>query len=558
LLIKLFIGNFALIDKLEIEFGAGLNVLTGETGAGKSIIIDAVGVLMGGQALAEYIRTGEDKAIVEGVFAFNGSHKVMEVLDEFGLLPDEDEFLIISREIVRTGKNVCRINGRQVNLSVFKEITGNLVDIYGQHHQQSLLDPQKHVLLLDEYQGGQVITVLEELANLFREVSDLKTKAEKMAENEKEQARLADMYRFQVSEIDKCNPATGEDSGLEAEKKILANAEKLAGLSHEAYELLYEGRPNSVTELLHEAVNRIKEICLLDEGMRSASDTLESAMYQIEETARDIKNYADRIDTDSGRLEEVEARLDLIRQLKRKYGDSIEEILKYREQIASSLSVIDNFDEEQSRNKESLSRAMSRYDIIASQLTGLREKAASGLRTRITSELKELNMPHVTFDVKISRKSTPGVKGYDDIEFLISPNKGEPLKPLAKIVSGGEVSRIMLAFKTILAKIDSIGTLIFDEVDTGIGGETIHAVARKLAFIGNDRQVICVTHSPVIAGCGERHFKISKLTDKSRTYTQVKALQKLERVQEIARMLAGEKATEITRKLAEEILEKPD
>ncbi|RJQ41318.1 MAG: DNA repair protein RecN [Nitrospiraceae bacterium] len=558
MLIKLFIGNFALIDKLEIEFGAGLNVLTGETGAGKSIIIDAVGVLMGGQALAEYIRTGEDKAIVEGVFAFNGSHKVMEVLDEFGLLPDEDEFLIISREIVRTGKNVCRINGRQVNLSVFKEITGNLVDIYGQHHQQSLLDPQKHVLLLDEYQGGQVITVLEELANLFREVSDLKTKAEKMAENEKEQARLADMYRFQVSEIDKCNPATGEDSGLEAEKKILANAEKLAGLSHEAYELLYEGRPNSVTELLHEAVNRIKEICLLDEGMRSASDTLESAMYQIEETARDIKNYADRIDTDSGRLEEVEARLDLIRQLKRKYGDSIEEILKYREQIASSLSVIDNFDEEQSRNKESLSRAMSRYDIIASQLTGLREKAASGLRTRITSELKELNMPHVTFDVKISRKSTPGVKGYDDIEFLISPNKGEPLKPLAKIVSGGEVSRIMLAFKTILAKIDSIGTLIFDEVDTGIGGETIHAVARKLAFIGNDRQVICVTHSPVIAGCGERHFKISKLTDKSRTYTQVKALQKLERVQEIARMLAGEKATEITRKLAEEILEKPD
>lgn len=558
MLIKLFIGNFALIDKLEIEFGAGLNVLTGETGAGKSIIIDAVGVLMGGQALAEYIRTGEDKAIVEGVFAFNGSHKVMEVIDEFGLLPDEDEFLIISREIVRTGKNVCRINGRQVNLSVFKEITGNLVDIYGQHHQQSLLDPQKHVLLLDEYQGGQVITVLEELANLFREVSDLKTKAEKMAENEKEQARLADMYRFQVSEIDKCNPATGEDSGLEAEKKILANAEKLAGLSHEAYELLYEGRPNSVTELLHEAVNRIKEICLLDEGMRSASDTLESAMYQIEETARDIKNYADRIDTDSGRLEEVEARLDLIRQLKRKYGDSIEEILKYREQIASSLSVIDNFDEEQSRNKESLSRAMSRYDIIASQLTGLREKAASGLRTRITSELKELNMPHVTFDVKISRKSTPGVKGYDDIEFLISPNKGEPLKPLAKIVSGGEVSRIMLAFKTILAKIDSIGTLIFDEVDTGIGGETIHAVARKLAFIGNDRQVICVTHSPVIAGCGERHFKISKLTDKSRTYTQVKALQKLERVQEIARMLAGEKATEITRKLAEEILEKPD
>ena len=552
---KMFIQNFALIDKLEIQLNSGFNVMTGETGAGKSIIIDAVDVAIGGQGLTEYIRSGEDKALVEAFFNVAGNTKMLDILEESGFLPDPGESLIMSRELVKTGKNICRVNGRHVSLSLFKEIAKNLVDIYGQHHQQSLLDPQKHIELLDDYGGRALVVLKENLGQEFARLNYLESRLKSMESNEKEQARMSDIYKFQIEEIETCQLKPGEDLVLEEEKNILANTGKLAMLADSIYEILYEGgRQKAVTDLLHEAVSSCKEAGTIDETLKPVGETLESALYQITEAAREMKAYAQKIEANPTRFEDVDNRLNLIRQLKKKYGDSIEEILAYRDKISDSLGVLDNYDEELQGIKEELALTRKLYNEIAGQLSEARRVIAAELRIEITKELKELNMPHVSFQVRLAPKKFPTAEGLDEIEFMISPNQGEPLKPLAKIVSGGEVSRIMLAFKTILAKIDSVFTLIFDEVDTGIGGEALRSVAHKLFLIGRDRQVICVTHSPQIAGCADSHYRATKLVENNRTVTRVVPLTDVERVEEIARMLAGGQFTPVTKKHAEEIL----
>jgi len=559
LLEKLFIRNFAIIDRLEIDLPKGFTVLTGETGAGKSIIIDAVTVVTGGQGLTEFIRSGEEKAVVEAVFDIGVNAKAKKILEEYGLLPEEGDSLILTREIVKTGKNLCRVNGRQVNLSVLKDIAKTLVDIYGQHHQQSLLDPLKHIELLDDYGGDQMRGLRKKLSSAYRDIAALEARIREMEADEKERVRKIDIYKYQLEEIDGIGPVEGEDSSLEEEKNILANAERLSVLYNTAYELLYEGgRQKAVTDLLHEAASNLKEACSVDPAAGPLTETVESALYQLEEVARDIRKRCSSLETDPLKLDEVENRLALIRQLKKKYGDTINEILKYREEVASSLIVLDNFDEELSRTKKFMEEAKKHYDSIAGETSSQRRKTADTIRELITRELIELNMPHVTFDISITSGNRPTENGYDEVEFLISPNLGEPLKPLAKIVSGGEVSRIMLAFKKILAKIDSVFTLIFDEVDAGIGGNAIQAVAQKLSSIGTDRQVICVTHSPQIAARADNHFIITKETGESRTFTKIYGLSPEERIDEIARMLGGGKITAVTRKHAEEILKEKD
>ncbi len=556
---KLFIQNFALIDQLELDFYRGFNVLTGETGAGKSIIIDAMGTVTGSQALSEFVRSGENKAIVEAVFDIEDNQGIMRILEEYGLLPEESEDLILTRELVKTGKNLCRINGRTVNLSLYREIAGNLVDIYGQHQQQSLLDQQKHIEILDEYGEGNLSLAdfsdtKEKLAACYEQLLALRKKLTQMEDNEKEQARMADMYRYQIEEIDNCSLAVDEDKRLEEERNILASAERLMSLSSQAYSLLYEGgsvRP--VTELLYEALKSLKDLCMVDSSLNSVCEMLESAVYQVEEAARDVRSYSAKLEPDPARLEEIENRLNRIKNLKKKYGDSIDEILDYRKQVASSLAVIDNYDEEIRNLKVQIEKTAGKYKSYADRLTSARKKAAADLKKCITTELKDLSMPYVSFDVKIDPRE-PSFNGQDMVEFLISPNKGEPLKPLAKIVSGGEVSRIMLAFRSILAKTGPVSTLIFDEIDAGIGGNALHAVASKLSAVGRDKQVICVTHSPQIAGIADHHFMIRKTTDKKRTFTRVNELDYNGRIEELARMLSGGKITTVSRTHAEEIL----
>ncbi|MBU7007672.1 DNA repair protein RecN [Phosphitispora fastidiosa] len=559
MLVKLFVQNFALIDKLELDFLRGFNVLTGETGAGKSIIIDAVGTVTGSQGLTEFIRSGEKKAIVEAVFEVENNSRIMGMLEQFGFLPEQGEALILTRELVKSGKNICRINGRIVNLSLYREIAGNLIDIYGQHHQQSLLDQQKHIDLLDEYGENNLSLsdfheIKDELAACYGQLLTLRAQLRQLEDSEKEKVRMADMYRYQLEEIDNCSPVAGEDQALDEEKNILANAERLTSLASEAYALLYESdstRP--AAELLHAALNSLRELAVVDSSLNGVYEMLESAVYQVEEAARDIKTYSAKLESDPVRLDEIESRLNRINLLKKKYGDSINEILEYRNQVAASLAVIDNYDDEVSSLRTEIESIGSKYRGLAERLTAARKQAAKDLRTCITAELRELNMPHVTFDVKIASRE-PLSNGQDNVEFLISPNKGEPLKPLAKIVSGGEVSRIMLAFRSILAKTGPVGTLIFDEIDAGIGGNALHATAAKLSAVGKDRQVICVTHSPQIAGIADHHFNINKVTDQTRTFTRVSKLDIQGRVEELARMLSGGKITSVSREHAEEIL----
>lgn len=550
---KMIIQNFALIESLELELHPGFNSLTGETGAGKSIIIDAVDVVMGGQGLTEFIRSGENSARIEAFFEIAGNSKVIAILEELGLVPGEDEYLILSRELVRSGKNVCRVNGRPVNLSVYKDVTKNLVDIYGQHHQQSLLDPQKHIELLDVFGGEDLLSVKAELLLIFNEYSNLITKIETMESSEKEQARMLDIYKFQFDEIENSTLHIGEEDELTEDKKILSNTEKLSFLSSEVYELLYGGQKSAV-DLLNEALKNLKEISSIDNEMRPHYEALEAVLYQVEETARDIKEYGSKIEADPERLEEVNNRMALITNLKKKYGNTIEEILQYQKQVASSMELVEHWEDEIKKLKKLYDETKIKYNEKASLLTQARNKVAENLAILVENELKELNLPHVSFMVKIESRDQPGSQGMDEVEFMISPNLGEPLKPLSKIISGGEASRIMLAFKTILAEADSVSTMIFDEVDAGVGGAALQAVAQKLATIGDSRQVICVTHSPHIAAYADHHYEIVKTVKNDRTVTKVNLLTYEKRVEEIARMLSGDKITELTRKHAEEIL----
>lgn len=552
---KLYIKNFALIDKLEIEFFPGFSVMTGETGAGKSIVVDAVDIAIGGQGLTEFIRSGEEKAVIEAFFEVDGNYRVIELLEQYGYMQEKGELLILCRELVKTGKNLCRINGRQVNLSVYKEVSQLLVDIYGQHHQQSLLDPLKHIELLDEYGGIQLLALKKELAVHYNQYEVLQNRLKHLEASEKEQARMVDTYRYQWEEIEKIGLKPSEDLTLQEEKHILNHAERLANLTASAYEVLYEGSKNkAVTDLIHEAVNACREAGEIDETLRPVCEVLESALYQIEDAAREVKAYTDRVEADPVRLEEVENRLNDIVRLKKKYGNTIAEILEYQAKVAASMALFENYEEELQKLEDSLAIAESHYNQAAEELSEARKAAARRLKLEITAELQELNMPNVSFEVSATLKKIPTVNGLDEIEFLISANKGEPLKPLAKIVSGGEVSRIMLAFKTILAKLDAVTTLIFDEVDAGIGGYALQTVARKLSYIGRDRQVICVTHAAQIAGSGDHHYMAVKSLNSGRTITSVQKLTNQERVDELARMLAGGQVTETARKHAEEII----
>lgn len=551
---RIIVKNFALIDNLEVDFHPGFNALTGETGAGKSIIIDAVDIVIGGQGLSEFIRSGENAALIEAFFEVTGNKKINDILEKLELMPEESEYLILSREIIRTGKNVTRINGRSVTLSVYKEVARNLVDIYGQHHQQSLLDSQKHIELVDIYGGKQIMELRSQVAEVYFELTDIENRLKQMNALEKEYARMADVYRFQYNEIEASQLMIGEDTSLATERKILTSSEKLTLLSQQVYEVLYSGQSNA-SDLLNEAVRHLKDIASIDQAANHMYENLQTALYQIEDVARDIKAYGLNIEFDPERLQQVDNRISLINQLKKKYGNTIEEIVQYQKQIASSMEATENWEENKCKLTEAFEQKKAQYDHLATKLTEKRRTVAGKLNEEITIQLKELNIPHVSFEGEIRPKNVRGSQGLDDVEFMISPNLGEPLKPLAKIVSGGEMSRIMLAFKTVLSAADSIPTMIFDEVDAGVGGIALQAVAKKLSMIGSIKQVVCVTHSPQIAAYADNHFKIEKSVSNERTITKINFLSYEQRINEIARMLSGDKITEVIRKHAEEILE---
>ncbi|MBW1678994.1 MAG: DNA repair protein RecN [Deltaproteobacteria bacterium] len=547
------IKNFAIIDDLHISFLPGLTILSGETGAGKSIIIGALNLILGGRATGDLIRTGENEAIVESLFDISGDEAFSERLVAKGISTGGNN-LLIKRIISQGGKNKVIINGNLATLGILTEITESLLNISGQHEHQELLRPQNHIDILDNHGGlmsirGQYKRSFQIMQQLGQELEDLK--AEKNRETEQQE-----LFSFQWREIQEARLVVGEEEELRKEKRILQNAGDLIRTTQQIYESIYGGDRAILTQLNRE-VRDLKEITGIDPDIIPYFETLESILVQLEDVAISLRDYRQKIHFDPQGLEEIEGRLDTIHRLKKKYGASIEEILEFQKKIKAEMEQISQRKDHRVGLEEKYNLVKREASIQAKELSRKRKETAKNLGRKIENELESLGMPSTKFVAHINQPGS-GIldeKGMDQVEFLFSPNPGEELRPLARIASGGELSRVMLAFKNIFAQVEGISTLIFDEVDSGIGGATAEVVGQKLYEISRYYQTICITHLPQIACYGDRHYSISKRIEEGRAKTRVKRLDPEDRVDEIARMLGGAEITSKTRTLAREMVE---
>lgn len=557
MLIQLSVENIAIIEKLTVELEDGLNILTGETGAGKSILIDAVNALLGGRVLRDMIRTGEEKAKVEAVF--QAPKKLDEVLSSMGIDSEEDGTLVISRQFSTTGRNICRVNGSLVTVAQLKKIGEYLIDIHGQNDNQSLLRNQAQIDYLDKFSGSELLREKEEYQKLLADFRQIDRKIAELKAKEKERARLEDLYRYQVNEIEAANLKKGEDAELSQQSRLLSNAEEIIEAFNSAYACLI-GEDDLVPGALDQvqrAQASLANISDLDPDFGVISENLLDINDKLEEIARQVRNKRDQINYDPALQQEVEERLALIESLKRKYGNTIEDILQYMEDARRKLEEVTDIEShltELNNRKKELDEVLYKK---AANIHNMRVKAAENLKAKITAQLKDLEMPKAEFsvDIKFDDSRNYNENGLDTIEFLISPNPGEGLKPLNRIASGGEMSRIMLAIKTILADVDEIGVLIFDEIDTGVSGKAALKVGEKLLEISAKHQVICITHHAQIASLAKAHYRISKESREDRTIAQLKKLAGTDREKEIARLLSGDDSAN-TSKLAKEMIKK--
>lgn len=561
---QLEIQNIALIEKICIEVGKGLNVLTGETGAGKSIIIDSINAILGERLSKDLIRTGKDKASVEAVFQIKNKN-IEAFLEEIGVEPEEDGTLIISRDFTLSGKNSCRINGKMVTVSMLKELGSRLVDVHGQHDNQSLLHTESHIELLDSFGSSRISDLKDKYANLLVEYKNIKSKIRSLAGDKNDREKKIDFLSFQIDEIKKSKLKIGEDEELNRQRNVLSNAERIIETLSGVYENIFSGNniKSSVYDNLSDAISQLNSISKLDEKYGKLAVKLEEISYQLDDVVEQIRTERDNTEYSPDLLEQVEERIDLIVRLKKKYGATIEAVLEYLkkaefeyDEIIKSDVIINEL------NEKLVNTADELYDTAA-LLNAERSKAAQILEEQIGKELEDLEMKKAQFKVNIEFNSEKdendeykfGGNGLNKVEFLISPNAGEPLKPLSKIASGGEMSRIMLAIKTILANVDDIPTLIFDEIDIGISGKAAQKVAEKLSIISGSHQVLCVTHLAQIACMADEHFQIEKQSADNLTKTNVRRIDDKEIKNEIARILGGANISDITLKHAEEILE---
>jgi DNA repair protein RecN (Recombination protein N) len=575
MLVELNVRNFAIIDELQLRFGPGFNVLTGETGAGKSIIIDAVSTLLGGRADSTMIRSGTDEARVEGTFHLNEVAKeaVLPLLQKDGLEGDDENILVLAREIRRERRSICRVNGRAVTLGTLENIGQHLVDIHGQTEHLSLLRVREHIDFLDRY--GDLWSLRWKVADLVRELRQVRQELSSLLRDERELARRADLLTYQIQEIASANLKIGEEQELSEERIRLANAEHLMELADQAYHALYAGEKgqSSALDLLGQVAHSLADLEKIDPSLQEQRQVAEEASYQLEDLARSLRAYRDSIEFNPARLSQVEERLDLIYNLKRKYGDSIVEILAFGEAAQRELDGIVHSEERVEELRGCETELLRKIGALGAQLSAQRRATGEQLGEAIEAELKDLGMEGARFGVAIEQKEAEDgawvgdkrmrfdITGMDRVEFLIAPNVGEPLKPLARIASGGETSRLMLALKTVLTAADRTPTLIFDEIDAGIGGRAGGVVGQKLwsltAGTGHDgagHQVLCVTHLPQLAGYGDVHFRVDKGISGERTVTTVQQLTEEERVEELASMLGT--ATKLTRRSAQELLER--
>lgn len=548
---QLSIRNVAVIDKLDINLHDGVSVLTGETGAGKSIIIDSINMILGDRANKELVRYGTDKAVVQAVF--DAPKSVINVLEENDI-DVEDETVIITRQVTKEGKSAARINGMVVTLNILREISDRLINIHGQHDNQALLTPIRHITFLDAYADN------EEYINRYKDILSKKREIEKkissLEMDEQEKMQRIDLLEYQVTEIKKASLEKGEEDDLREQRDIYTNAEQITKSVNEAYMNLYEGDEiQSAYDGISIAVNEISQISDLNPQLKSIYDTLNEIMYSLEDTAHEIKEFGETVEFDEQTLNEIEERLDLISRLKRKYGNSIEEILEYLKKAESELNDIKLSDERTNELKEELKNITKELKEKGNVLTQRRENAAKVLEENIEKSLHELNMEKSKFKVNIENDGTFYDNGMDKVEFLISTNPGEPLKPLVKIASGGELSRVMLAIKSILADSDGVDTMIFDEIDTGVSGKAAMSIAKKLAVIAKNKQVICITHLPQLTAMADNHYLIQKNTDGELASTTLKELDEEGRELELARIIDGGEVTELALSHAKQMLE---
>lgn len=556
MLLNISIKNFSLIEQVKIDFQDGLNILTGETGTGKTIIIDALEVALGGRAYHEQIRSGTEKALLEAAFDPAGNKLIEQLLDNQGIAFSDEDYLILSREITRSGKNICRVNGQMVPLAFYKRIGKSMADLQVQHEQNSLLNQEKHRALLDYFGGTRLLDLLDRVRSAYQSWSEARSRLEKLSREAADRTSRAENLHYQIEEIKQARLEPGEEESLIREKNVLVNAEKISLLAGEAYCLLYDGKDgqSSAVDLLARVSENIKLLVNYDESTKNILTAIESAFYQAEDASRDLSVYRDTVEYSPQRLEMIEERLNQIKNLKKKYGNDIPAILQFLDHAVSELQNLLNLDEELALSGRALNIALAAFNEAAGALSMERRAAARLLEESVSSELATLEMGKVVLSLEFTPLAEPSPEGLEQIEFLISTNPGEPLKPLAKIASGGELSRIMLALKTLLAQADDKPVLVFDEVDAGIGGRALQAVAEKLSQLGEQHQVICVTHSAQVAAHARAHHRIHKEFDGTRTVTRVELLDREERVEEMARMLGGRDVTDITRQHALQML----
>ncbi|NLK44681.1 MAG: DNA repair protein RecN [Tissierellia bacterium] len=557
MLVELSIKDFAIIDNININFTQGLNVITGETGSGKSIIIEALGMILGSRTSKDFIRTGCDKSVLEGVFYIEDISILKQTLDELSIDIDQDNLLIITKEICANGPSLSKINGKTMNLTMLKTITTKLVDIFGQHEHQSLLDINNHQLLVDTFGDKDFASLKSKIRELYNELQEEQKKIRSLSMDTSERDREIDILRFQIEEIDEANLSEDDEYNIEAEFRKLSNISKISqsvdlAISHlNRDEYDFQGAINLVNKSLT-LISGAKEF---DDKLEEFYNRLSDLNFELQDISRELNYYLNNIDIDLDRLNYLHERIDLVNKLKRKYGNNIDLILKFRHEAEERLNKLLNFEKEYEKSLKKIKELEDKLEKHSSSLSGMRRKIAKILEEKVKTELSQLNMSNVDFKVDFKRTSQFTPQGFDKIEFLISTNPGEELKSLSKIVSGGEMSRIMLAFKSILAYLDKIPTLIFDEIDTGISGRTGQIVGEKIYNISKNHQVICISHLPQIAALADSHFVINKVSKSNRTITEITKLSHEERVEEMARLLGGVNLTKTTLKHASEMIE---
>lgn len=549
----LSIKQFAIIDELEVHFSDGLTVLSGETGAGKSIIIDAIGQLIGMRASSNYVRHGEKKAIIEGIFDIDESKEAISILEALDIDIDED-FLLVKREIFSTGKSICRVNNQIVTLQDLRKIMQELLDIHGQHETQSLLKQKYHLQLLDNYADDQYKTILEQYVATYDQYKAKKKELEDLESADQALLQRLDLLKFQFEEIQEANLVDGEVSQLESDIKRIQNSENLSLALNNAHLTLTD--EHAITDRLYELSNQLQLISdILPEKYDVLKEDVDQFYYTLEDAKHQLYDELTNTEFDEHYLNELEARMNVLNDLKRKYGKDISELIKYQDKLENEINKIENYEESTSQLRQEIEELYEDIIKLGTELSLERRIVAQTLRDHIVNEIQNLQMKDANLEISFKPLDVPNREGIEFVEFLISPNKGEPLKSLNKIASGGELSRIMLALKTIFVKTRGQTAILFDEVDSGVSGQAAQKMAEKMKGLAKHIQVICISHLPQVASMSDHHLFISKDSADDRTTTHVQELSGSERIDEIARMISGASVTDITRQNAKEMIE---